>query len=643
MSKLILAALLAAFLRGPRPATASTPSAPPAKAQAPAAGAAAQRFPGYVIDARLDPSTGSLTGNEVLEFPNDTGQPLLNFPFHLYLNAYRPQSSFSQELRQDGKAAAHRATGGSIEIAAISAEGYGDLLPTLRYAPLDDGNPADRTVMEVTLPRPLLSGDTVRFHIAFRDRLPLGGEAGGSPQKVIFGAHWQPALGLFRHGEWICHQHLRSGDEFSGFATYDVNLTLPAAYTVGSSGVETGERLGAGGAKTLRFHGAQLRDFAWVAAPDFQVREELFPNRFGAVRLRVMARQGNAAGQLRLLSILRQAMQKFDEWYGPYPYGQITLIDPGPGILDGAESFPMLLAVHAPWWTPAWDHAEPEAEVVHQIGLQYWRDLAAPNGAEEPWLTEGLASYSESRVMASLFGESTSMLNAATIHSGDAEMLRVASIGMPGYGPLARRLWRLAGGSESSVGGKTSAALSMLSALIGEGEMRHVLHDYFARYEFGHPNGANFLGAVEEVSGRRDLEAYFAQVISGAGVLDYAVDSLTSIPKDPARGAAGGYHTSVLLHRVGDFSFPVMVEVGFSDGGRRWATWDGAGQWRRFSWDRPTKAVYARTDPLHAVTMDADFFNNSYVTEPHPLARLKLTNYWAAAQQLLAQWISFLV
>ncbi len=640
MSKLIPMALVALLLPGSA-ASAAAPAAPPPKAQPPAT--PAQRFPAYAIDAWIDPSSGSVTGTEVVEFPNDTGQPLLNFPFHLYLNAYRPQSSYSQELRQEGWAPAHEALSGGSEISAISAEGYGDLLPTLRYVSPDDSNPDDRTVAEVTLPRPLLSGDTVRFHIAFRDRLPRGGEAEAARQTVLFGAHWQPALGVFWNGQWVCHQHLRSGDEFSGFATYDVDLTLPPAYTVGSSGMETGARLRAGGAKTHRFHGAQLGDFAWAAAPDFLVRDEMFPNRFGGVRLRVLARQGYATGQARLLSILRRAMQKFDEWYGPYPYGQITLVDPGPGILDGAESFPMLLAVDAPRWMPDWDHAEPEAEVVHQIGLQYWRDLAAPNGAEEPWLTEGLASYSESRVMASLFGESTSMLNAATIHSGDGEMLRVASIGMPGYGSFTRRLWRLAGGSESSMGGKTAAALSMLSSLIGEGEMRHALHEYFARYEFGHPNGANFLGTVEEISGRRDLEAYFAQVISGAGVLDYAVESLTSIPKDPARGAAGGYHTSVLLRRVGDFSFPVLVEVGFADGGRRWATWDGAGQWRRFSWDLAAKAVYARTDPLHAVTLDANFFNNSYVLEPHPLARLKLANYWVAAQQLLAQWIALLV
>ena len=28
-------------------------------------------------------------------------------------------------------------------------------------------------------------------------------------------------------------------------------------------------------------------------------------------------------------------MQKFDEWYGPYPYKQITLIDPEPGSETG--------------------------------------------------------------------------------------------------------------------------------------------------------------------------------------------------------------------------------------------------------------------------------------------------------------------
>jgi hypothetical protein len=48
-------------------------------------------------------------------------------------------------------------------------------------------------------------------------------------------------------------------------------------------------------------------------------------------------------------------------------------------------------------------------------------------------------------------------------------------------------------------------------------------------------------------------------------------------------------------------------------------------------------------DPDRNVLLDANLFNNSYTLQPNRTARLKLTNYWVFAQQLLAQWLSFLV
>ena len=45
----------------------------------------------------------------------------------------------------------------------------------------------------------------------------------------------------------------------------------------------------------------------------------------------------------RYLSILKQSMQKFDDWYGPYPYKQITLIDPEPGSEIGGMEYPTLI------------------------------------------------------------------------------------------------------------------------------------------------------------------------------------------------------------------------------------------------------------------------------------------------------------
>jgi hypothetical protein len=273
--------------------------------------------------------------------------------------------------------------------------------------------------------------------------------------------------------------------------------------------------------------------------------------------------------------------------------------------------------------------------------------MVATNEFEEPWLDEGINSYSESKVMASLFGVNTSALNGRTLYASDAETERITYLHHPDEDPIARPAWQFASGSSYGciVYGKTTTALTTLEAMLGEGTLRQALRVYFTRYRFKHPTATDFLHTVEEVSGRNDLEPYFAQAIYGTEMLDYSVDSLTSGPSEwwKGRDANGQYHTSVLVRRKGGFVFPVKLEVGFDDGSKEQATWDGKDRWRRFSWDKASRAVYAQVDPDGVVPLDANSFNNSYTLQPNRTARLKLTNYWVLAQQLLAQWLSFLV
>ena len=349
----------------------------------------------------------------------------------------------------------------------------------------------------------------------------------------------------------------------------------------------------------------------------------------------------------RYLSVLKQSMQKFDEWYGPYPYKQITLIDPEPGSESGGMEYPTLITGDAHWWEPSWLYYGLEVTVAHEFGHQYWYGMVATNEFEEPWLDEGINSYSEDKVMAAMFGRDNSAVNARTTYTSDAELHRLGYLLHPDEDPIVREAWKFA--NEASYGsivyGKTATVLNTLEAVLGEDTLRQALRIYFRRYRFTHPTATDFLHTLVEVSGRSDLEPYLAQAIYGTEMLDYSVDSLTSGPSNwwEANSAGGPYHTSVVVRRKGTFLFPVKLEVGFEDGSKEQATWDGKDRWARFSWDKPSRASYAQIDPDGNILLDANSFNNSYTLRSDHTARLKLTNYWVFTQQLLAQWLSFLV
>ena len=96
----------------------------------------------------------------------------------------------------------------------------------------------------------------------------------------------------------------------------------------------------------------------------------------------------------------------------------------------------------------------------------------------------------------------------------------------------------------SIVYGKTATVLNTLEAVLGEDTLRQALRIYFLRYRFTHPTGTDFLHTLIEVSGRTDLEPYFAQAIYGTEVLDYSVDSLTSGPSDWWKATVRGGRTT---------------------------------------------------------------------------------------------------
>jgi hypothetical protein len=607
-----------------------------------------QRVVAYSIDASLNTDAKTLDATETLGYRNLSDQPLSVFPFHLYLNAFRPESTFSREKHRNGDDITYaKGEQGGIDIKSISADGYGDLSQTMRFIAPDDGNQDDHTVMEITLPKPLAPGAEIRFQIAFHDKFPLSVARNGYKRDFIMGAQWFPKVGVLWHGAWNCHQYHADTEFFSDFGTYNVNLTLPQRYVVGASGIQTAEQANSDGTRTLSFLGEDIHDFAWAASPHFQVADDVFVNSLGEVKIHALVLASHVDQRDRYLSVLKQTMQKFDEWYGPYPYKQITLIDPEPGSEIGGMEYPTLITGGADWWEPSWSHLVLETTTAHEFGHQYWYGMVATNEFEEPWLDEGINSYSEVKVMGSLFGENTSEVNGRSLYASDAENERIFYLFRPDEDPIVRLGWKFANSSSYGciVYGKTATVLLTLESVLGEDTLRQALRAYFTRYRYQHPTGIDFLHTIEDVSGRKDLEPYFAQAIDGTAMLDYSVDSLTSGPREWWNGPSAGapYRSTVVVRRKGTFLFPVKLEVGFDDGSKEQATWDGKDRWARFAWDKPTRAVYARIDPDRNVLLDVNLFNNSYTLQPDRTARFKLMNYWVFAQQLLNQWLSFLV
>lgn len=643
------------------PQAATTSSASAASAAAAAATAVASepgkplstRVVAYEIEARLDPSKHTITASETLTYKNLTGQALTSFPFHLYLNAFQPDSTFMTEVRLNGTRGQVAGTAwdpkhfGSITVTKFDVEGAGDLTSKMQFIHPDDDNTKDKSVFQVTLPKPVAPGESVTFHLDFNDVMPEVVERTGYVRDFYMVGQWFPKVGVWWKGQWNCHQFHANTEFFSDFGTYDVKLTVPQNEIMGAGGDLVSTATNSDGTKTLEYKSEDVHDFSWTAYPHFLPVEDSWTGSAGTVKIHLLMAPGNMASAPRYLKALKGTLQKYDEWIGPYPYDRITVVDPPHGALDaGGMEYPTLITVGTSWWMPK-GSLLPELVLEHEFGHQYWYGMVATNEFEEAWLDEGINSYEEVKVMDALYGKN-SFFNFPFLQLSEDQEQRTSYLHSIDADPITRDAWKFI--SDSSYGGvtygKTATVLLTLEKILGEETMRKAMHEYFIRYRFTHPTGEDFLKTLEDVSGQ-NLRWYFDQAVYGTNVMDYEIDDAHSDrlnwwQDEKPSTKDETYRTYVTVRRKGNFIAPVEVVTTFEDGKVSTEHWDGKDRWIRYAYTGNSKLKSAIVDPDHTYWLDRNFFNNSYVEKPDKRATEKLENIWMFLSEWTAQLMGWL-
>jgi hypothetical protein len=615
-----------------------------------------QRIVHYEIDAKYDPAKHTVDANEVLTYHNMTGQALDHFPFHLYQNGFQPKSTFVRDSKLMGSRDTHYEKWedkyyGSEDIKTIEVVGQGDLTQNLQFIAPDDGNKDDKTVVDLRLAKPVPNGAFVQFKIAFTTKFPETQARSGWKRDFLLGGQWFPKVGVFWHGAWNCHQYHNTTEFFADFGIYDVKLTVPQYEVIGASGVEVSNVNNPDGTKTLAYHGDDIHDFAWTVSPRYKVRESTYQAQMGSVKLRLLMQPAHWSQVDRHEKITRESLDRFEKFYGPYPYKTLTVVDPEPDSAAGGMEYPTFITGDTSWFMPEGLHL-PELVVEHEFGHQYWYGMVATNEFEDAWMDEGINSYTEVKVLDSILGKDTSILNISGITVGEREQQRLGYISVADRDPMAQNAYAYVT-SNSYAGityGKTASVLLTLEGIVGEDTTAKAMQTYFLKYRFTHPTKEDFLKTIEEVAGK-DLHWYFNQAVYGSQVYDYEILSVNSFPvnwyeekkdKKPRKGKDDTvYQSYVTVHRKEDFVMPVTVEVKFDNGEKVRESWDGKSRWTRFAYQKKAKVVSAELDPDHTVQIDRDNFNNSRLAEPNLKPTRKISTYWLFVTQWIGQAIAW--
>jgi hypothetical protein len=594
-----------------------------------------------------------LKGTGVIRWRNIGRATATTVPLHLYWNAWRDtDSSWMREAALADRAPVDVASDdwGSIDISRIAlANPDGtpavDLTPGLKFVQPDDGNAHDRTLATIEPPGDgIAPGEEIVLHVTWDARVPRTFARTGAIGDYYFIAHWFPKLAVFENDGWTAHQFHANTEFFSDYGRYDVRMTVPRGWMVGATGSEQSRTDNPDGTTTHHYRQDDVHDFAWTTSPDYVEYRRTFSHAsLPVVEMRLLLQPEHEGQQDRHFDATAAALRYYGEWYGAYPYGHVTIVDPAfQSGADGME-YPTLFTAGTNWIAPRQSNS-PEGVTVHEAGHQFWYGMVGNNEFDHAWLDEGINTFSDARVLSLAVQPD---YHVERFFGGflpwqyrDIALRRETD---GNYVPLYRRAaerdepststWRYWPGTHSGITySKTALWLHTLERHLGWETLQRILATFFERWKFRHPRPEDFFSVANEVSGQ-DLTWFFDQVYRSSNVFDYGIEQLTT---DTGR-------TTVVVRRYGEAFFPVDVVTTFESGERVVEKWDGRERWRAYTYEGRGRAVVAAVDPEQILLLDINYTNNSRTQRAQADAAAdKWSMTWMVwLQDLLLTWSFF--
>jgi hypothetical protein len=602
----------------------------------------------YTLEARLEPSKHLVTGHARITWKNPSQAPAHELVFHLYMNAFRNErSTFMRESRGLHRMAqADKHGWGAITVKKLTIAGR-DVTQAVK---LDD------TLATVPAPAPIAQGAEVVIEADFETLLPKVFARTGFHEEFFAVAQWFPKVGVF-DGTWRAHQHHLNSEFFADFGVYDVVFTLPKRFVVAATGVPVGEEI-KGEEKTLRFRAEDVHDFALFADPRFHVIEETHKAPWGEVQVALYGQPGRKNNAGRHLAAVHAGLDELARRLGPYPYSRVSVVDPPVGAEGaGGMEYPTLFTTFdAP--VPAGAHL-PEVVTAHELAHHYFCQMVATDEVEEAWLDEGLTDLMTDFTLSRMFGRAGSASQLGDQHISLVEFARLSYRRVADIDPMETRSFDFL--DNRTYGAitykKTHVVMRTLESHLGEERFGRGLKRYFEAWRFKHPRIEDFTHAFDEGAGE-DLSWYWKPLLRGTDVHDYQVLDVRVREDKPPGGlfdSDGGvveretprsgtfpFSSEVVVHRRGDFVFPVTLEVVFANGEKKRETWDGKGtRWKRFTYDGPQKVTWATVDPDDVVPLDVRRFNNGMRAEADPAPRARMVSWFSTLVSALVAAVGF--
>ncbi|MFL9485572.1 M1 family metallopeptidase [Chitinophagaceae bacterium LWZ2-11] len=534
----------------------------------------------YKMDILMDVQTNQFTGEQILQYTNNSPDTLKKVFYHLYWNAFRPGSMMDVRNRELMKSKSVLQGWDDLQKDRIlylqpDETGY-QKIASLTMDGVPQKFQVDETILEVFLSTPILPHTDVTFKMNFEAQVPLQIRRSGRDNPytgVRYSmSQWYPEMCEYDVAGW--HPTPYVAREFYGvWGDFDVRITIDKGYILGGSGyLQNADKIGygyetagtkvtqpAGDKLTWHFTAQNVHDFMWGADTAYIHLVRHIPNGPTLHVLYVNHKRDTALDKSwnALADGIADVFPFMEQHFGKYAYQQFSVVQGG----DGGMEYPMSCLV-------------ADANIgtaFHEMLHSWYQGMLGTNESLNAWMDEGFTCYAydlvwdyyleklvkehpENKRMKEIRDYFASVMPA--LHFNQYKRyLTLAKSGEEEALSTHADHYNSRAAYEVGVYSKGDVFLEQLGYITGAAVRDSILLEYYRLWRFKHPDAGDFIRVAEKVSGLQ-LDWYKEYWLYTTKTIDYEIDTITEV--------AG--KTRVNLKMTGKVPMPLDVLIHLNDG-----------------------------------------------------------------------------
>ena len=542
-----------------------------------------QQRANYKMTIEMDAAKNQFKGRQTLEYSNNSDKSLNRVFYHLYFNAFQPNSSMDVRSRELGKTVNNGRADWDPRVRDRISKLKPDEIGSQKIISLKmNGVPQPfkyhETILEVNLTKNILPKTKVIFEMEFEAQVPLQVRRSGRDNPTtgvrLSMSQWYPKMCEYDYEGW--HPTPYIAREFYGvWGDFDVTINIDKEYKIGGTGVlvnaneigwgydkpGTDLKTIAAAKRSWHFVGKNIHDFVWAADPDYVHLSRQTYKGGPTVHVIYNYKENAAANDTAWKEMADAAVTVLpfiEKNFGKYPYPQYSFIQGG----DGGMEYPMATLLNSSGLGTAF----------HEWMHSWYQMMLGTNESMYAWMDEGFTEFS-SQLVDDYYTEKVRRIKNVNNPAG---MKYLDSVGskLPlhhagsytSYFALAQSKveepmtthadhYNTNFAYSLDAYSKGSVFVTQLGYIVGEQTRNKILLEYYNKWRFKHPNANDFLQIAQDVSGMQ-LDWYKEWWINTTKKIDYGIDSLWE-----ENGVS-----NIRLKRVGQVPMPIDLVLTKKDG-----------------------------------------------------------------------------